>query len=168
MIAMVRQQHAVLQTVRGIPAGFWSDPLVLGYYSALIAMVAKFCGSEAVSATDRGIILQDSLAAISNLDSGRLASCVLDLTEKNDPDFVDGKERGQIVAMAFSGVLTHTEMTKILENIGAHSSASPTQLRREAPALIQRSLFFDEVSRRFRQSDQATNRTGSDPADPPF
>ena len=165
---MVRQQHAVLQTARGIPPGFWLDPLVLGYYSALISMVAKFCGSDAVSASDRGLILQDSLSAISNLDSAKLAGLVFELTANGDPDFVDGKERGQIVAMAFSGVLTQVEMMKVLENIGTRSTASLTQMRQEAPALIQRSLFFDEVSRRFCQTNQSTSRSRSDPTDPPF
>jgi hypothetical protein len=148
VLEMMRQQHSVLQTFYGVPKGFWEDPFVLGYQSSMVAMLAKAAGSDALGAPDRGQLLFEIIGAISNLNASELLKRVENLTAENDPDFKDGKERGQVTAMALVGALKPNELKSVLINIGFGSDIS-NEMIEQAPALIQRELFFQEIRKRF-------------------
>lgn len=67
-IQMVRQPFAIFQNAYGVPLGFWNDEFVLGFFGVMIGLVSKVAGQGRLNQTDNGLLLQDTFAALSNMN----------------------------------------------------------------------------------------------------
>jgi len=79
-IAGTIQQH-------GVPARFWSQPYVVGFFHFMIGLHAKLATRGRITGVDLGSLLAEVFTALSNMNGAAIARRANELHAANDPDF---------------------------------------------------------------------------------
>lgn len=159
VIEMIRQPYAVFQSDYGVPARFWQDEFVLGFFGIIIGVLLKSIGEDRLSQADKGRLLVDVFSGLSNMNGTAIARQFSELAHENpqSEDFVRGADNGEIVALIIFGKVSETGRD-IVER--AKMQAEEQGMSRDIPAIqmiLWRELFFDPVIDRFAISKRGEN-----------
>jgi hypothetical protein len=150
LVDAVRPTIAMIQDGRGLPAGFWQDNYVLGFlYGQVTACILVFGGTQ-MKPADKGSLLVDSFAALSNMNGLAITQRATKLTESKDATFQQAVQNGMLTVMyGFGRVKDEASDPNIARATEAAKSSSPTPTREEIAAHLKASLWQDEVKKRF-------------------
>jgi hypothetical protein len=150
-IEMVRQPYAIFQHIYGVPAGFWQDEFVLGFFGVMIGLVSQTLSQDRLSQTDKGYLLQDTFGALSNMNGAAITRRFTELAfqQPQDTAFELGGDNGQIVTLAMFGKGTPKGREAIEEaKKAAAAQGSPGDVAAVA-AILARKLFVGPLIERF-------------------
>ena len=105
----VRPLVTITQHNLGLPADFWTDSFVLGFFGTLISHHAKLATRGKLTGEDFGYVLQDGFANISGMNGVELMRRYSELAQANDPDFDKGADNAVYFACFVMGVLKDEE-----------------------------------------------------------
>ena len=111
---------SIVQHNLGLPADFWADEWVLGFFGLMISHHIGVCGGSRISQSDKGVILANAFQALSNMNGHELARRFTDLVTANPKriDFEEGGDDAATIAFASIGKATpktapHVEQAKL-------------------------------------------------------
>ncbi|KZL01483.1 MULTISPECIES: hypothetical protein [unclassified Pseudovibrio] len=145
-IEMVKQPYAIFQHHHGIPAGFWQDEFVVGFFGSMVSMVAMILAKGKLSRTDRGYVLQDSFSALSNMNGMAIAQRFTELSMQKpmSASFKQGVDNGAIISFAMFGT-TAPEDQMLID--AAEQEAA--RLGLPLPSYLMMTLYVEELKERF-------------------
>jgi hypothetical protein len=71
----------------GVPAGFWLEPYVVGFFHFMIGHHAKVATSGHITGANLGLLLAEVFTALSNMNGVAIARRATELHAADDPDF---------------------------------------------------------------------------------
>nr|WP_321461173.1 hypothetical protein [uncultured Cohaesibacter sp.] len=159
-IDLVRMPYGIYQSNFGIPADFWQDKFVLGFFGGMIGIVSFVLSANRLNLTEKGCVLQDTFSALSNMDGVALARNFADLANEKpmQADFDKGVNNGQIVALALMGKTDPSDRDLIEQ--AKFEAVSQGLMANEFPLILAKRLFVNPLNERFNSEAQISN---SDP-----
>lgn len=70
-----------------MPARFWSQPYIVGFFHFMIGHHAKVATRGRITGVDMGLVLAEVLTALSNMNGAAIARNATELHAANDPGF---------------------------------------------------------------------------------
>jgi hypothetical protein len=148
----IRPMLSVLFHFRDEPDGFWSDPFVLGYVSALASFFAKASTNGKIETTDLGHVLSDVLSELSRESPNVLVPRYLGYVNSENADFLKGMDNALKTVSFTYGRLPNEETdndVQMAKEIAKGNSFGRPVAREDVGGSLQFLLFNNEVRKRF-------------------
>lgn len=130
----------------GIPPGFWEDPYVLGYLTALSLHFSKLATRNKIKGVDRVYVVAETLAVLSNMDGVALMGRGTRFSEERNPEYLRGIQDAWVSFAYAYGVLEDEDTNPIVIASKAAAKADGQAGDREAIAgFIGASTFYAHV-----------------------
>jgi hypothetical protein len=149
-VERIRPVIAVIQHHFGLPAGFWQDDFVIGFFGFLIGFHMNITFGFSLSQTEKGLALTEAFTALSNMNGVVLARRFVELTTVSTSDFERGADNAALIAYFSIGQLKNEtenehvrEARAMAEKIGAGNN------RGDIAGMLMLNLFVKEVEERF-------------------
>lgn len=147
----MRPLIAIVQSLYGIPPGFWRDDFVLGFMGFMVSFHVNFTSGRTLSTADKGYLLADVFTALSNMNGAEISR---DYTHRatlaaNNPDFERGADNAAICALASIGKMNEQGMphyeraTEIAAKQGSQGDPGAVV------AILMQQLFCEPIRERF-------------------
>jgi hypothetical protein len=147
----IRPIIGIMQYNYGIPAGFWQDEYLVGFFGFLISLHMQRAAGDALSQMDKGLGLADSFTEISNINGAAIARQYSTLAFAKTEDFKRGADNAALIALYSIGALRNEsdnehvkEAKHIVKKLGGGND------RAQIAGILLHSLLIDEIAERFK------------------
>ena len=141
----------IIQYNYGIPAGFWQDEYLLGFFGFLIGFHMQRASGGALSQTEKGQGLADAFTEISNINGAAIARQFTALAFAETEDFKRGGDNAALIAFYTIGALKNEsdnehvkEAKQIVEKLGEGND------RAQIAGILMHNLLINEIAERFK------------------
>jgi hypothetical protein len=154
-IEMAKQPYAMFQNIYGVPAHFWTDEFVLGYFAMMTGVLCKFLGGDKLSQADRGYVLLNVFAALSNTDGSAILQHSTELSLKHPKSDAHelGCDNGVIVTLAAFGKVSSIGQEAVLEAKTIAASQGNSEVKGAVETILMTKLFIEPLLERFNLDD---------------
>ncbi len=146
-----------MQNYYGLPAGFWVDDFILGFFGFLIGFHATIATNGRLSVYDKGLVIIAAFTDLSHMNGSALAKRFTALGLADDGGFKQGADNAALIAFYTSGLLKAEEENEhVVQAMDMARRAGDGGDRATIAAFLTQQLFFEEVMRRFPEIARGT------------
>ncbi|MEH2498974.1 hypothetical protein V1294_005453 [Bradyrhizobium sp. AZCC 1678] len=138
----------------GVPARFWSQPYVAGFFQFMIGHHAKMATRGRITGADLGLLLTEVFTELSNMNGAAIARRANELHAANDPEFNRGADDAAAVCFYQLRVLKN-EANHPLVQVATHiasANKAKGENREYILSMMYMASLFKEVDK-FRHDD---------------
>jgi hypothetical protein len=147
----IRPIIGIIQYNYGIPAGFWQDEYLLGFFGFLIGFHMQRVSGGTLSQTDKGQGLADAFTEISNINGAAIARQFTTLAFAETEDFKRGGDNAALIAFYTIEALKNEsenehvkEAKQIMEKLGEGND------RAQIAGILMHNLLINDIAERFK------------------
>ncbi|MFC5354514.1 hypothetical protein [Azospirillum himalayense] len=146
----IRPLVGLIQYTYGLPAGFWQDEYVIGFFGFTIGFNLKAAANGRLSDEDIGFGLSEVFTQLSNINGAEIARHYTHLAFHKSDDFKSGAENAALMCFFTYGILKDEDNYSSVREAKtfARRAGFPGD-RSQAAAFLTNALFVNIIKDRF-------------------